>query len=266
MSPTELKYRVLERFPNPFACDPDEHPVLRIDEAELAKDRFRELQSTPEEFQVLLRHVGLSGSTIFTEAQKLLIYREHKKLRAISFEPVDDTYEFQLHLGDENQEGFLIKGIVAHDGTVTVQTREPSIVTCPVCLAPQTQIATPTGLVAIANLRVGDAVWTTDLSGIRLAATIVRMVRTPVPPTHRMRHVVLEDGRELWSSPGHPTTDEQRIANLKKGDFLSGGRILRIEEETYQQSATYDILPSGPTGSYWANGILLGSTLMDAHE
>jgi hypothetical protein len=28
---------------------------------------------------------------------------------------------------------------------------------------------------------------------------------------------------------------------------------------------TYDLLPSGPTGTYWADGVLLGSTLFADH-
>jgi len=31
----------------------------------------------------------------------------------------------------------------------------------------------------------------------------------------------------------------------------------------YQETATFDILPSSSTGFYWANGILLGSTLKE---
>jgi hypothetical protein len=31
--------------------------------------------------------------------------------------------------------------------------------------------------------------------------------------------------------------------------------------ETYRGGMTFDLLPSGSTGSYWANGILLASTL-----
>lgn len=266
MSPTELKYRVLERFPNPFACDPDEYPVARADAADLVKSRFRELQTNSEEFQAILRHTGLSDSTTFSDAQMLHLDREYKKLQAISFEPAGNGYQFQLQIRESKQEGFFIKGVVDNDGTVTVQEREPSVVTCPVCLAPQTQIDTPTGAVAVADLRVGDVVWTADISGSRLTAVIVKTVRVPVPSTHRMIHVVLEDGRELWSSPGHPTANEQRIVDLRVGDLLSGGRILRIEERAYQQPATYDILPSGHTGSYWANGILLGSTLAHIHQ
>jgi hypothetical protein len=265
-SPTELKYRVLDFFPNQFFCDPDVYPVARADEAELARQHLPELQANPEEFQAILKRKGLSGSRTFTDEQTLLIYREHKKLGAFHFEPADGNYHFQLQIREGKQQGFLIKGFVDSSGSVTVQEREPSLATCPVCLAPQTQIATPKGPVAVADLRVGDPVWTADASGVRLAATIVKTVRVPVPPSHRMVHVVLEDGRELWISPGHPTVDERSITDLRTGDFLSGGRIIRIAEGAYQQPATYDLLPSGRTGYYWANGILIGSTLANARQ
>jgi hypothetical protein len=48
---------------------------------------------------------------------------------------------------------------------------------------------------------------------------------------------------------------------LHVGDLLDGGRVVQIERLPYDQPATYDILPAGGTGWYWANGILVGSTL-----
>jgi hypothetical protein len=263
MSPTGLKYRVLERFPNQFFCDPDAYPVASADEAELARKYLPELQANQEEFQAILTHTGLSGLRPFSDEQTLLIYREHKRLRAIYFEPVGDRYQFQLQIIEGKQQGFVVKGVVDRNGSVTVQERESSIVDCPICLAAQTQIDTPKGSVTVTDLRVGDIVWTADESGVRLAATIEKTVRVPAPSNHRTVHIVLEDGRELWVSPGHPTTDEHTIADLRTGDFLNGGRIVRLEEEAYRQPATYDILPSGRTGYYWANGILIGSTLAE---
>jgi hypothetical protein len=37
--------------------------------------------------------------------------------------------------------------------------------------------------------------------------------------------------------------------------------VVSIECVTYDAGATYDILPDGGVGEYWANGILLKSTL-----
>jgi hypothetical protein len=50
------------------------------------------------------------------------------------------------------------------------------------------------------------------------------------------------------------------------GDSLDGGIILSAERARYTGSATYDLLPAGETGFYWANGILIASTLMDDRE
>jgi hypothetical protein len=85
LSPTELKYRVLEQFPNFFFCDPDYYPVARADELDLARQHFPELQANAEEFNRILAHHNLTGQTTFTDDQKLLIYRDHKRLSALRF-------------------------------------------------------------------------------------------------------------------------------------------------------------------------------------
>src|SRR6185436_5493046 len=59
LSPTELKYRVLEQFPDFFFCDPDYYPIAREDEMVLAQQRFQDLQANQEEFQTILNHNGL---------------------------------------------------------------------------------------------------------------------------------------------------------------------------------------------------------------
>jgi len=73
LSPTELKYKVLEKYPDFFFCDPDFYPIARDDEATLAQQRFPELQTNQDEFQAILNHNELAGVTSFTDEQKLLI-------------------------------------------------------------------------------------------------------------------------------------------------------------------------------------------------
>jgi hypothetical protein len=262
-SPTELKYNVLDEFPKLFFCDPDYYPVARADEADLARQKFPELQANQEEFQAILKHNGLSGVSTFSDDQKLLIYREHKKLAAIHFELSGNGYQFQLQTADNEVEGFSIQGFIDGGGTITVQKRDTAFVTCPICLAAHTQIDTPTGSVAVEELRVGDVVWTMDATGARVAAPILKIARVPVPAKHPMVHVILDDGRELWASPGHPTTTGQALGDLQVGDRLDEVHVTRVERVPYDQPETYDLLPSGETGFYWANGILIGSTLAE---
>ena len=261
LSPTELKYRVLEQFPDFFFCDPDYYPIARAEEADLARQRFPEIQANAEEFQAILAHNGLSGSTSFSDEQKLLIYREHKKLNAIYFDLSGDKYQFQIQTGAEGKQGSVITATINSTGKIDVLKKEPGFPTCPICLAAGTRIETPRGAIRVEELQVGDPVWTANESGERVAAIILRVGSVRVPATHRMIHVILDDGRELWASPGHPTADGQVLGNLQVGNQLDGARITGIERVPYSGGFTFDILPSGGTGLYWANGILMGSTL-----
>jgi len=263
LSPTELKYRVLDQFPDFFFCDPDYYPVAQADEMELAQARFPELQANREEFEVILDRHGLSGNSTFTDDEELLIYREHKKLNAIFFQVVGNQYQFQIQTGTEGQQGSFITGTIDGNGSIDIQKQEQSFPTCPICLAEGTLIDTPQGLIAVQDLRLGDSVWTMDKSGDRVAATIVRTSRVPVPTRHQVIHVILSDGRELWASPGHPTAYGRILDDLEVNDLLDGARVIGMRRLSYGETATYDLLPSGDTGFYWANGILMGSTLKD---
>lgn len=261
VSITELKYKVLDQFPDFFFCDPDLYPIARDDESVLALQRFPDLQADQEEFQAILAHNGLSGSTTFTDEQKLLIYKEHKKLNAINFQLAGDKYQFQIQTGSDSQQGSVITGTIDSNGSIDVLQKQQSFPTCPICLAAGTLIDTPRGAIRVENLRVGDPVWTANDAGQRVSAMIVKTGSVRVPASHQMIHVTLSDGRELWASPRHPTSDGRNLAALKLGDTLSGAQIIHLERIPYGGTATFDILPSGDTGFYWANGILMGSTL-----
>lgn len=260
--PTGLKYRVLEEFPDFFFCDPDFYPVAQEDEMVLAQQRFPELQADHDEFQAILSHLGLiSSATTFTDAQKLSIYREHKKLSAIYLEAMGDKYKFQIQTGIEGQQGTIITATIDNRGSIDVLERQDAFPSCPICLATGTWIDTPRGAVHVEDLRVGDSVWTTNEAGERVEGVTLQVGRIRVPASHRVIHVTLSDGRELWVSAGHPTADGRSFANLKNDDRLDGGQIVQLEYVNYAGTFTYDILPSGGTGMYWANQILIGSTL-----
>ncbi len=260
VSVTELKYKVLEKFPNFFFCDPDLYPIARADETSLALQNFSSLQANGEEFQAILAHNNLGGTT-FTDEQKVLIYQQYKKLNAIHFELTGDKYQFQIQVGTESQQGSVITGTIDSNGNIDVIKKQQGFLTCPICLAAGTLIDTPRGAVRVENLQVGDSVWTTNEAGQRVPATILKTGSVQVPASHQMIHVTLSDGRELWASPGHPTSDGRTLATLRSGDMLDGAQIIKLERVPYGGTATFDILPSGDTGFYWANGILMGSTL-----
>jgi Hint domain len=137
---------------------------------------------------------------------------------------------------------------------------------CPICAAPDTPIATPSGERPIADLRVGDLVYSVDHDAV-VAVPLLQVGHTRVHAHHVMR-VVLDDGRVLEVSPGHPTADGRTFGELRAGSLLdSQHRVVSAELVPYRYAATYDILPASSTGAYFAAGALIGSTLRGAsHE
>jgi len=261
LSWTELKYRLLARFPNPFFCDPDQYPVAHGNETELARRRVGELEADTEQLGAILKHNGLGDTGPFTDSEVVRIDRDRKRLEAVHLEPAGGGYRFELGILEGKAGGFIVKGWVDPGGIITVKERQPALLSCPVCLSPEARIDTPRGPVPIADLRVGDPVWTQDEAGNRREAIIMKTARTPVPPGYRMLHLRLEDGRALRASPRHPTADGRRMEDLRVGDPIDGTRVARIGVDAQPTAATHDLLPAGSTGHYWANGIRIGSTL-----
>ena len=162
--------------------------------------------------------------------------------------PCEGLVEKVARIDFSDQKVWFSVQIVPHDG-------------CPICLSGDTMIDSPNGLLSVKELAVGMIVWTMDLQGHRVTAPIVQTSKTPVPATHMMVHLMLKDGRQLYASPGHPTTDGRQLGQLKVGDPLDGSVVMVAQLAPYSQPYTYDLLPAGETGFYWANGILVASTL-----
>ena len=129
------------------------------------------------------------------------------------------------------------------------------------CLSFDTLISTPEGNVPVIDLRPGMSVFTLDMDGNKVIHPIELVSKVSVPDSHVVCHLILSDGRELFVSGGHPTADDREISDLRPGDMLDGAKLISIVKVRYRAGYTYDLLPAGDTGFYWANGVLLGSTL-----
>jgi len=115
--------------------------------------------------------------------------------------------------------------------------------------------------VVVTAIHVGTLVWTQGADGSRVAAPVIAVGSTPVPATHEVVRLALADGRLVYVSPGHPTADGRRVGELVAGDRYDEATVTSVGRVRYDAGATFDILPAGATGLYWANGVLLGSTL-----
>jgi hypothetical protein len=261
---TQLKFKVIDTVGTPAYCDPDYYPIAREGgEQASALTQYPVIKADAETYAAIVAHENLPSGEL-TDAQKLTLYRAWKLLRAIALTPAGGGYSFRyrIHVVNAGSAYQMLAGTVQVDGTVSVSSRTASgPPACPICLAATTQIATPGGQVRVTDLKPGMVVWTADASGARVAEPLIAIGSVEVPPDHVMVHLELADGRELLVSPGHPTADGRRAGELRAGDQLDGSTITEWELVPYAADRTYDILPAGGTGEYWANRILMGSTL-----
>jgi hypothetical protein len=263
-TPPQLKYVLLDHYGegNFFFCDPDYYPIARDDEAEKAVVTFPEIQEDTTTFAAIVIRKGLQPP--YSNETKLTIYREFKRLRAIPLDPVGGgAYSFSLQLGTFS-EGRRVSGTIRDDGVILGERSEEAVLTCPICLSGDTLIDTPAGQVPVKDIGVGMLVWTPGPGGVRRAVPVQKTVQTRVPPLHHILHLRLSDGRELSASPGHPTLDGRAVGTLSIGDELDGSTVIGADLVLFSEEFTYDILPAGETGGYWANGIPLESTLFQA--
>jgi len=258
----ELKFKVMDSVGTPVYCDPDFYPIAREGgEQANAITEYPKIRAQADLYAAILAHENLPGGDL-TDAQKLTVYRAYKLSNALVLTQNGNEYAFEFRARSKDQSTIqLVKGTVRVDGLVTVTSRTASgPPPCPICLAASTLIATPGGAVRVVDIKPGMVVWTADRNGNRVAATVLEVGSTQVPAGHLMVHLVLADGRELLVSPGHKTADGRALGSLAAGDQLDGSTIKLWELVPYSGDRTYDLLPAGGTGTYWANGVLLSST------
>ncbi len=260
----QLKFAVIDSVGRPVYCDPDFYPIARQGgEQANAISTYPQIKADTEVYAAILVHEQLPSGDL-TDAQKLIVYRAWKLLRVVGLTQNGNEYSFEYRVQSKTGSAAyeMVSGMVRVDGVVTISSRTATgAPPCPICLASTTLIATPRGDVRVTDVQVGTIVWTQAADGSRVAAPVVEVGSVPAPAGHMMVHLVLADGRELLVSPGHKTTDGRAAGSLKAGDSLDGSTITRWELAPYAGGRTYDLLPAGATGHYWANGILLSSTL-----
>jgi hypothetical protein len=264
LTSSQLKFKVMDSVGKPVYCDRDFYPIARQGGEEAnAIAQYPVIKADSEAYAAIVAHENLPAGDL-TDAQKLVLYRAWKLLQAVTLGPAGADYSFSYRVQSNNGTAsyLLVSGAVRVDGIVTVSSRTPTgPPICPICLAAATLISTPHGDVRVTEIVQGMLVWTATADGSRIAEPVLETGSTQVPAGHLMVHLVLADGRELLASPGHRTADGRQLGSLAQGDSFDGSTVTTWELVPYSGDRTYDLLPAGPTGYYWANGIKLSSTL-----
>jgi hypothetical protein len=265
LTQAQLKFAVLDSAGKPAFCDPDFYPLARPGgELASAVATYPTIKADAEAYMAITAHEHLPSGDL-TDDQKLVLYKAWKLIRAITLTPEGDQNKFSYRTNQSTSNSALyqqVSGTVRVDGVVAIASREnTSAPNCPICLAATTLISTPSGPVRVTDIRAGMTVWTEGADGSQVSAQVVEVGNTQVPAGHLMVHMTLADGRELLVSPGHRTGDGRQAGVLKIADQLDGSVVTVWELVPYSGDRTYDLLPAGPTGRYWANGILMSSTL-----
>jgi hypothetical protein len=255
MSADQLKLRVLDAVHGRvFFCGP---PVVMAGRLEEARREIEPLRTRPALSRVLIRYIHARGSRL-SSRDIVRLARVFQQVEAIHLRQTDGDHSFQVTTasGDAIR---VVSGVVGPTGDVTIQSSERGArPMCPICLARSVTIATPSGAVPVQDVRVGMSVWSADRSGRRIRGIVLRTRR--VPADGELLRITLADGRTVVVSPRHPAASGRLVGALVPGDRLAGSRVAAVTVVRYR-GFTYDVLPSGPTGEYFADGILLGSTL-----
>lgn len=223
------------------------------------------LPPTPITDKVVLHTGERSGSLlvqrIFPDRIEGLNFPEYP----VAFE---EGLPITLYIGETASNGCTIflklERINGNSAEFMRTLRDPNTAICPICLSGETQIATPNGNVNVKELQPGMRIWTTNKNGNKIESIILRVNKTKVPSAHKVVHLILSDGRSLLASPGHTLSDGRLLGEIKVGDEMDHAVVVKAALIPYTESYTYDVLPAGKTGTYWANGILMKSTLFDS--
>lgn len=123
-------------------------------------------------------------------------------------------------------------------------------------LSADTRIRTKDIEKKVVEIKEGDIVLTTNNIAVPVIKTSMIEAKE-----HKILKIKFNDATVLEISPAHPTADGRLFKDLKTGDLIDRRIVVESKLIMYPYKYTYDILPDSKTGNYYANGILVGSTL-----
>lgn len=127
------------------------------------------------------------------------------------------------------------------------------------CNGPETPILTEDGEKPIRALRKHDRVL--SLHQGRVQAVPILATQEVKVKHHSVARIQLQNGFVLEISGEHPTGDGRALFELFPGEKLGNATVESLTLVPYEGESTFDILPDSDTGTYFAGGLWLGSTM-----
>jgi hypothetical protein len=134
LSVPDLKYRLISNVGPPFFCDPDLYPLAHELTDAQVQERVASLRAQdPGTYAAVLHHLGL-GANSLTAQQERAVYQQLKELNALHLTPSSSGYSFEYPLAPTGppHSTTLVAGQIDHAGTVRIERRAPTQVTCPI--------------------------------------------------------------------------------------------------------------------------------------
>ncbi|TMB43631.1 MAG: hypothetical protein E6J53_07985 [Chloroflexi bacterium] len=99
LSEPQLKFAVMDAGGKPAYCDPDFYPVARAGgEERNAVDDYPAIRADTSLYSAIVAHEHVGGGDL-SDAQKLVVYKAWKLLRALQLSQSGNEYSFQYRAG-----------------------------------------------------------------------------------------------------------------------------------------------------------------------
>jgi hypothetical protein len=256
----DLKYSVIDEVGAPLVCTGWGMPNAGFN----PYGEYAHIVSDAPTYSAIIRRQHIPPIPL-TNDQVVGVYRDWLKLNAVRLQRKGIAYDFDMFPGPMPSAALRneVVGKVDLSGHVYDVHQGPAMGGCPICLEADSLISTPNGPVAVSKIEVGARVWSASPDGQPIVAFVVVRTSRLAAPGSELIHLVLADGRQLTASAPHKIADGRSLGSLRVGDQINGVAISATEVVGVAFGRTYDLLPSGETGEYWADGILMRSTLSD---
>src|SRR5438128_6624912 len=123
LNTTQLKFAVMDSVGKPVYCDPDFYPIARAGgEQANAISTYPQIKADAEVYAAIVAHEHLPPGDLTADAQKLIVYRAWKLLRALvlteTYSGQQYVFKYSIRSTTGSAAYEMVEGTVRIDGVV----------------------------------------------------------------------------------------------------------------------------------------------------